>query len=133
MVNGYAWVISAVYFGYINIIFIWSKHLKSYISTFRCYTHVKPKVVTKKDIKDIKGISSHTHTNTHTHTLYIYIYICTHYIYTHTYIYIYIYAYTYTGFNLMSCDSWFTTRFWIFTTKFFIIMCLRQDKKIKTN
>ena len=67
----------------------------SYISTFRCYTHVKPKVVTKKDIKDIKGISSHTHTHkhththTHTHTLYIYIYA--HIIYIHTHIYIYTY------------------------------------------
>ena len=27
-----------------------------------------------------------------------------------------------TGINLASCDSWFTTRFWIFTTEFFIIM-----------
>ena len=50
-----------------------------------CYTHVKPKIVTKKDVKDIKGIS--TQTQTHKHTLYIYKH------YTHTYIYIYIYIY----------------------------------------
>ena len=38
-----------------------------------CYTHVKPKIVTKKDIKDIKGISTHTHIHTHiiyTHIIY---------------------------------------------------------------
>ena len=28
------------------------------------------------------------------------------------------------GFDLMGRDSWFTTRFWIFTTEFFVIMSL---------
>ena len=65
-----------------------------------CYTHVKPKVVSKKDIKDIKDqVHIHTYTHTHTHKHYIYTII---YIHTH---YIYIYAYTYTGFDLTSCDS----------------------------
>ena len=45
-----------------------------------CYTHVKPKIVTKKDIKDIKD-QGHIHTYSHTQTLHIY-----NYIYTHTYI-----------------------------------------------
>ena len=67
-----------------------------------CYTHVKPKIVTKKDIKDIKD-QGHIHTYTHTSITYIQLYIYTHIIYI--YIYIYIYAYTYTGFDLMSCDS----------------------------
>ena len=65
-----------------------------------CYTHIKPKIVTKKDIKDIKD-QGHIHTHTHKHYIYTIIYIHTLYIY----IYIYIYAYTYTGFDLMSCDS----------------------------
>ena len=29
---------------------------------------------------------------------------------------------TFTGFDLIGCDCWFTTRFWIFTTEFFFIM-----------
>ena len=38
-----------------------------------CYKHVKPKIVTKKDIKDIKD-QGHIHSYTHTHTNIIYIY-----------------------------------------------------------
>ena len=52
------------------------------------YTHVKPKIVTKKDIKDIKD-QGHIHTYTHKHYIYTIIYIHTHYIYIYIYIYIY--------------------------------------------
>ena len=70
------------------------------------------------------------------YNIYIYIYIYIMYIYTCIhyntifesnlkiyYIYIYIYIYI-SGFNLTSCDSQFTTRFFIFTTEFSVIMSL---------
>ena len=34
----------------------------------------------------------------------------------------------YSGFDLSDRDSWFTTRFWIFTIEFFVIMILLHDK-----
>ena len=81
MGNGYACVMSAAHFGYINTIMICSK--KPHIYTFiyqhfvvynGCYTQVKPRIIMKKDFKDIKGISKNTHTHAYIN-IYIYIYI----------------------------------------------------------